>query len=146
MNGGMFNHDPAPPANPPLPDRALDQLQVAEARHALLYIAQEAQGLRTALGAMFAHTDQQRLITTEKAQRGVQALIDDLETLRDTLGCTPARDARDEVHYFKTFGGENFEMLCKGKISRSTLLTSHAVSVTCLVCARILRARERNEQ
>lgn len=80
------DHDPAPPADPYLPDRPLDQLQVVEARHVLLYVAQEAQGLRTALGAMTARTDQQRLVTTEKVQRGVQALIDDLQELNRALG------------------------------------------------------------
>lgn len=81
----MFDHDREPPETP-LPDRPLDQLQVVDARHVLLYVAQQSQGLRTALGAMFARTDQQQLVTTGKVQRGVQALIDDLEELKRKLG------------------------------------------------------------
>jgi hypothetical protein len=142
----MFNHDPVPPANPPLPDRALDQLQVVEARHVLLYVAQEAQGLRTALGAMFAHTDQQRLVTSEKVQRGVQALIDDLESLREKLG--GPRETTEppyRVHFALSADGMALS-LCGREIKRYMMLTSYPVQVTCLLCARILRARERNEQ
>lgn len=134
----MFDHDPPPPVNPSLPGKPLDQLQVVEARHVLLYVAQEAQGLRTALGAMFARPDQQRLVTTEKVQRGVQALIDDLETLREKLGGDPGA----AVHYHTPEG----RALCGQSFSDPVQLTTYPARVTCSACARILRARERNEQ
>lgn len=138
MNSGLYDHDPPPPADPQLPDNPLDQLQIVEARHALLYVAQEAQGLRTALGAMYARTDQQRLITTEKVQRGVQALIDDLESLRETLGGDPGA----AVHYHTPEG----RALCGQSLNDPVQLTTYPSRVTCSACARILRARERNEQ
>jgi hypothetical protein len=134
----MFDHDPAPPANPPLPDRPLDQLQVVEARHVLLYVAQQAQGLRTTLGAMFARTDQQQLVTTEKVQRGVQALIDDLADLCEKLGGDP-----EAAVHFLTLEGRT---LCKQLFSDPVQLTSYHDRVSCGSCARILRARERNEE
>jgi hypothetical protein len=137
MNSGLYDHDSPPPADPPLPDKSLDQLQVVEARHVLLYVAQEAQGLRTALGAMYARTDQQRLITTEKVVHGIQALIDDLESLRETLGGTPGL----AMHYLTADG----LTLCRQPFSDPVQLTRLPAWVTCKSCATILRARERNE-
>jgi hypothetical protein len=82
---GVYDHDPAPPTDPPLPDRPLDRLQIVEARHVLLHVAQSATSLRTTLGAMYARSDQRQLIATEKVQRGVQELIDELEELKTRL-------------------------------------------------------------
>lgn len=80
------DHDPAPPANAPLPSAPLDKLQAVEARHVLLHVAQEATTLRTTLAAMFAHAETRKLLATEKVQRGVQSLIEELEELQRTLG------------------------------------------------------------
>lgn len=142
----MLNHDPAPPVDPPLPDRPLDQLQVVEARHVLLHVAQEAQGLRTALGAMFARNDQHQLVTTEKVTRGIQALGDDLDNLVRTLGGAPARDVPfEKVHFASTPNGE-VQPLCIRTTGRRMLLTSHPDNVTCRACKAVLGARERNEK
>jgi hypothetical protein len=82
----MYNHDPEPPANPPLPGKPLDQLQVSEARHVLLHVSQSCSDLRTALSAMSARSDQQQLVTSERVARQIGYLADDLGTLAAKLG------------------------------------------------------------